>query len=670
MVIVPTILDSVERARELVEHLEVQALGNIDRNLHFALLGDVRDAETETLPRDAEILAAARAGIDALNEKHGDGSGDRFFLFHRARQWNAQENLWMGWERKRGKIEEFNRLLRGATDTSFVADAGDIGILPHVRYCITLDSDTRLPRDTARELIGVITHPLNRASIDPRIGRVTDGYGILQPRVSVTYTSAAGSLFARLYAGHTGVDPYTSAVSDTYQDLFGEGIFTGKGLYDVDAFTESLKDSVPENALLSHDLFEGLHARVALVSDIELVDEYPSSVLAHARRQHRWIRGDWQILFWLFPFIPSGHGLTRNTLPLIGRWKILDNLRRSLVAPTLLTLLAAGWTVLPPPLAFWMIAVLVVVASQLLPLVGRLLVGPGKAQSFSVFWRNLREDSATALGQVALGLIFLANNAWETVHAIVLTLVRLVFTRRRLLEWETAAATAERSLGLTGGKGARRFAVAMIASPIAAVLVLLLIVATRPTALLSAAPFLLAWMLSPAVAYWLSLPVGPRQRPLGDTERAFLRRTARKTWRYFEAFVTADEGWLPPDNYQEGGGVPPQLARRTSPTNIGMGLLSTLAAHDLGYLSTAALIEHLERTMTTLEGLERLRRTLSELVRHRHTGGDAPPLHIDGGQRQPGCRVDHPVASAGRPHRAPSDGGAASGWPGRHRGDS
>jgi cyclic beta-1,2-glucan synthetase len=605
MVIVPTILDSVEGARALVEHLEVQALGNIDRNLHFALLGDVRDAKTETLPRDAEILAAARAGIDVLNQRHADGTGDRFFLFHRTRQWNAQENLWMGWERKRGKIEEFNRLLRGATDTSFVADAGDIGILPDVRYCITLDSDTRLPRDTARELVGIITHPLNRPSIDPRIGRVTDGYGILQPRVSVTYTSAAGSLFARLYAGHTGVDPYTTAVSDTYQDLFGEGIFTGKGLYDVDAFTASLKDSVPENALLSHDLFEGLHARVALVSDVELVDEYPSSVLAHARRQHRWIRGDWQILLWLFPFIPSGHGLTRNSLPLIGRWKILDNLRRSLVAPTLLTLIAAGWTVLPAPLAFWVISVLVVLASQLLPLVTRLLVGPGRAQSFSVFWRNLRDDSATALGQVALGVIFLANNAWETVHAIVLTLVRLAFTRRRLLEWETAAATAERSLGLTGGKGARRFATAMIASPITAVLVLLLILVTRPAALVSAAPFLLAWMLSPAVAYWLSLPVSPRQRPLGDVERAFLRSAARRTWRYFETFITAEEGWLPPDNYQEGGAVPPQLARRTSPTNIGMSLLSMLAAHDLGYLSTSALLAHVERTMTTLEGLER-----------------------------------------------------------------
>ena len=224
----------------------------------------------------------------------------------------------MGWERKRGKIEEFNRLLRGATDTSFAVPVGDLSILPQIKYCITLDSDTRLPRGVARELIGIITHPLNRPTFDPEVGRVTEGYGILQPRISVTFMSAAGSLFARLYSGHTGVDPYTTAVSDTYQDLFGEGIFTGKGLYDVDAFTAALEDSVPENALLSHDLFEGLHARVALVSDVELVDDYPSSVLTHARRQHRWVRGDWQILFWLFPFVPSRRGLKRNTLPVIG----------------------------------------------------------------------------------------------------------------------------------------------------------------------------------------------------------------------------------------------------------------------------------------------------------------------------------------------------------------
>ena len=422
MVIVPTLLDSVERVGELIAHLEVQALGNIDPHIHFAILSDFLDAPTETLPHDAEILEAARAGIAALNAKHADGGTDRFFLFHRLRQWNEREGLWMGWERKRGKIEEFNRLLRGATDTSFaVCGRRSDACCREIKYCITLDSDTRLPRGVARELIGIITHPLNRATFNPRVGRVTEGYGILQPRISVTFMSAAGSLFARLYSGHTGVDPYTTAVSDTYQDLFGEGIFTGKGLYDVDAFTAALEGSVPENALLSHDLFEGLHARVALVSDVELVDEYPSSVLSHARRQHRWIRGDWQILFWLFPFVPSRRGLKRNTLPIIGRWKILDNLRRSLVAPTLLALLVAGWTVLPGPRWFWTMTVMGVAASQLLPVLARLLVGPGRAQSIPVFLRNLRHDAATALAQILLSLTFLAFHAFDTAHAIGVT---------------------------------------------------------------------------------------------------------------------------------------------------------------------------------------------------------------------------------------------------------
>jgi cyclic beta-1,2-glucan synthetase len=600
MVIVPTIFDSVERVHDLVAHLEVQALGNLDPSIHFALLSDFGDAATETRPRDAEILEAARGGIEALNAKHAEDGVTRFFLFHRTRQWNPREGIWMGWERKRGKIEEFNRLLRGATGTSFTMHVGDAAVLPDVRYCITLDSDTRLPRDTARTLIGIISHPLNRAMVDPKVGRVTDGYGILQPRVSVTFTSAAGSLFARLYSGHTGVDPYTTAVSDTYQDLFGEGIFTGKGLYDVDAFMASMEDTVPENSLLSHDLFEGLHARVALVSDVEIVDEYPSSVLTHARRQHRWIRGDWQILFWLFPFVPSRHGVKRNTLPLIGRWKILDNLRRSLIAPTVLTVLIAGWTVLPGSPWFWNTAALLVLASQLLPILGRLLTGPGKAQSFPVFWRNLTTDLATTLAQAALSLTFLAYHAWATLHAIGVTLIRLGITRRRLLEWETAAAAARATRSIGPLYVVRR----MIASPIVAGLAAAAIAASNRQAWPAALPVLVLWIIAPVVAYRLSVPVGPRVRPLTDEDRIVLRRTARKTWRYFETFVNADDAWLPPDNYQEAGD-PPRLARRTSPTNIGMALLSTLAAHDLGYVTTATLVQRLDRTLTTLEGLER-----------------------------------------------------------------
>ena len=606
MVIVPTLLDSVERVEELIAHLEVQALGNVDPRIHFALLSDFPDAAAETQPQDADILEAARAGIAELNRKHAGDDGGRFFLFHRLRQWNPREGLWMGWERKRGKIEEFNRLLRGATDTSFTVAIGDLSILPDVKYCITLDSDTRLPRGVACELIGIIAHPLNRATFDPRAGRVTEGYGILQPRISVTFMSAAGSLFARLYAGHTGVDPYSTAVSDTYQDLFAEGIFTGKGLYDVDAFVAALEDSVPENALLSHDLFEGLHARVGLVSDVELVDDYPSSVLSHARRQHRWVRGDWQILFWLFPFVPSQRGLKRNPLTAIGRWKILDNLRRSLVAPALLALLLAGWLVLPGQRGVWTAIVVSAAASQLLPVLARLLIGPARSQSLPVFLTNLRDDASTTLAQILLSLTLLAFHALDALHAIVLTLVRLVVTKRRLLEWETAASTAARAAGLVGSRGLRRFVGEMIASPLVAAAATIAMLIWRRDALPVAAPFLLLWVSAPALAYALSRPVGPRVRPLRPDERARLRGAARTTWRYFDTFVTDADGWLPPDNFQEGEGAEPgRVARRTSPTNIGMGLLSTVAAHDLGYLPTDRMIDRLAAALRTVESLER-----------------------------------------------------------------
>ncbi len=604
MVIVPTILDREEQVAEFLEHLEVQAAGNVDEHLHFAVLSDFRDAATETLPRDAAILDAARAGINALNHKYGDGHADRFFLFHRLRQWNAGEGRWMGWERKRGKIEEFNRLLRGATDTSFAVLVGDLSILPDVKYCITLDSDTRLPRDAARELVGIITHPLNRAVFDPVAGRVTEGYGILQPRVSVTYASAAGSLFARLYAGHTGVDPYTTAVSDIYQDLFSEGIFTGKGLYDVDAFTAALEDLIPENALLSHDLFEGLHARAALVSDVELVDDYPSSVVTHARRQHRWVRGDWQILAWLFPFVPSRRGLRRNTLPLIARWKILDNLRRSLIAPSLLTLAVAGWTVLPGAYWFWTGVVVSVLAAQLLPIFARLLIGPSRSQSIPVFLRDLLRDMLTSVAQILLGVTVLVYHAFDALHAIGVTLTRVIVTGRRLLEWETAAAVATRAAGLNRRQALVRFATEMKASPIVASLIALVLTLYRPRALLAAAPFLVLWFLAPIAAYWVSVPIGARVRSLSERELRMFRRAARATWRYFETFVTEADGWLPPDNFQEDGDVT-ILARRTSPTNIGMSLLSTLAAHDLGYVTTDVMTVRLDRTLTVLEGLER-----------------------------------------------------------------
>ncbi len=602
MVIVPTLLTSVEGAQRLVGQLHVHALGNMDPHVHFALLTDFPDAAQQVLDGEEAVLAAAIAGIDALNARYSPDTEDRFFLFHRARQWNASEGVWMGWERKRGKISEFNRLLRGATDTGFTVQVGDTSILRSVRYCLTLDSDTRLPRDTACQLIGVIEHPLNRPQFDPRSQRVVAGYGILQPRVSVTMASAAGSLFARTYSGHTGVDPYSTAVSDTYQDLFAEGSFVGKGLYDVDAFTASLAGRVGENAMLSHDLFEGLFARCALVSDVELVDDFPASVLAHARRQHRWVRGDWQILMAMLPVVATANGLARNPLPLISRWKILDNLRRSVLAPTLLILLLLAWTCLPGSALAWTLAVLAVIGFPLLPPMLHLLGGPRPQQPWRVFLADVWAELKTAGAHAQLQTTLLAYHAGEMVHAIALTLARMAITQRRLLEWETAAATAARSAGLLARRGPALFFLEMWTGPTVALAGFVAVLSTRHATLPLAAPFLLAWLLSPLVAWWLSRTVVPPRLVLDARDAAQLRVVARRTWHYFENFVTAEDHWLPPDNAQAAPTL--QIAHRTSPTNIGMSLLSTLAAHDFGYLTTAQLVTQVDRTLQTMGLLE------------------------------------------------------------------
>ncbi len=350
MIVVPTLLTSEEGSAALIEKLEVHYLANQDPQFYFALLTDFADAPTEAMANDEALLAFTLGGIEKLNRRYADTNDatSRFFLFHRRRQWNEAEGKWIAWERKRGKLEEFNRLLRGARDTSFVVADADAGLCASIRYVITLDSDTQLPRDTARKLVATIRHPLNCAQLDPSTRHVVRGYGILQPRVSVTLESSARSRFARIFSGNTGIDPYSTAASDVYQDLFAEGSFIGKGLYDVDAFQAALDARVPDNSLLSHDLFEGLYARAALVSDIELLDDYPAHYDTYAKRQHRWTRGDWQIARWLLPRVPNNKGeRVNNTLPLIARWKIFDNLRRSLVAPALLIWLIGAWTFLP-----------------------------------------------------------------------------------------------------------------------------------------------------------------------------------------------------------------------------------------------------------------------------------------------------------------------------------
>jgi cyclic beta-1,2-glucan synthetase len=595
-VVVPTIFLREEQVQELVERLEVHYLANQDERVYFALLGDFPDADSEETFNDSHLLSIAQSGIDALNRRHGN---QRFHLFHRRRLWNAGENKWMGWERKRGKLEEFNRLLRGASDTSFVVRTATDALLQSIRYVITLDSDTQLPRDVARKLIGAAIHPLTRARLDAT-NRVVSGYGILQPRVSISLASASRSKFVQVFSGYTGIDPYTTAVSDVYQDFFGEGNFTGKGLYDVDAFQRSLDNRVPPNALLSHDLFESLFARAALTTDIELLDDYPASYEAYAKRAHRWARGDWQIMRWLFPTVPDGEGRkVRNVLPLMARWKILDNLRRSLVAPALFIWLVASCALFPGSTLLWCLFVFLVIAFPVyLHVATGLLIHPRGIPWTSHFW-SLWGDFRTNTAQIALSFVFLPHQAWLMCDAIIRALYRQLVSHKSRLEW-VSAAEAER----IARNDLSAFVRFMLPASVLTLAALGLTVAWKPSALPVMGPLFVIWILSPLIAYWVSKARTPERKLLSAEDQMFARLIARRTWRFFETFVGVEDNWLPPDNFQED--PTPVVAHRTSPTNIGLLLLATSSARDLGYVGALELVERQELTFATLAKLGRL----------------------------------------------------------------
>jgi cyclic beta-1,2-glucan synthetase len=596
-VVVPTIFFSEQQVNGLVERLEIHFLANQDPRIHFALLGDFRDAQSEEAPNDSLLLSVAQSGIDTLNQRHGEG---RFHLFHRKRLWNKGENKWMGWERKRGKLEEFNRLLRGARDTSFIVQTADDALMKSIRYVITLDSDTQLPRDTARKLVGAAEHPLNRPRFDETTNRVVHGYGILQPRVSISLSSASRSKFVQIFSGYTGIDPYTTAVSDVYQDLFGEGNFTGKGLYEVDAFQRALNDRVPENALLSHDLFESLFARAALMTDVEVLDEYPASYEGFAKRLHRWTRGDWQIIRWLFRRVPNVSGQkVHNPLPLIARWKILDNLRRSLVAPTLFVWFVIACTIFPGSALLWAAFILIVIAFPVYLHVTTGLLTHPKGIPWSSHFTSVLGELRTNTAQIALSFVFLPYQAYLMTDAIVRTLYRQLVSRKKLLEW-VSAAEAERSVRYDLAS----FISWMWPAEILALIAVGLSIWLKPSALPFMGVLAAIWILSPFVAVWASKPRQLMRPVLDADETQFARLIARRTWRFFETFVGTEDNWLPPDNFQEDPA--PVIAHRTSPTNIGLLLLANASAHELGYVSTLELVERQELTFTTMSKLGRM----------------------------------------------------------------
>ncbi len=604
LVVVPALISSARDVEDLTEALEVRFLANRVANLHFGLLTDFRDAHEETLPEDEAVLQLARKRIEELNEKYGGAASDTFFLFHRPRCWNPRERLWMGYERKRGKLAALNSLLRGGSageaGNQFSLVVGETAVLSSVKYVITLDTDTQLPRDAAWQFIGAMAHPLNRPRFDEDQQRVTEGYGILQPRVAVSLPGANRSRYARLWGSEPGIDPYTRAVSDVYQDLFGEGSFIGKGIYDVDAFERSLSARFPENRILSHDLLEGCYARAGLLSDVQLYEEYPSSYSADVSRRHRWTRGDWQIARWLLPRVPGfGGSRQRNPLSGLSRWKIFDNLRRSLTPAAMLLLLLLGWAVLSPAW-FWTLSVIAIILIP--PLLGGILHLFQKpeeillSQHLSSWVRSTERHFA----QAVFTLVCLPYEAWFSLDAVVRTAGRMLFTRRRLLEWNPSSDAEGR-----GRSDLFAFCRSMWTGPAIANLAVIYLALARPASLAVAGPLLGLWFASPAIAWWISLPLAGRRARLTADEIILLRNLSRKTWAFFETFVGPDDHWLPPDNFQEH--PTGAIAHRTSPTNMGLALLANLSAYDFGFISAGQLIERTAHALQTMKSLERHR---------------------------------------------------------------
>jgi len=600
LVVVPTILPDGQTIDRLLEGLEVRYLANREENFYFALLSDFPDADLENMPGDPELLERASVGIQALNEKYADGGPGVFYFFHRPRLWNDLEKVWMGQERKRGKLGDLNLLLRTGNPDRFSLAIGVLSALAKIKYVITLDTDTQLLRDSARHLVETMAHPLNRPKYDPRQKVVVEGYGLLQPRVEITLPSYSQSRFAGLFGGEPGIDPYTRAVSDLYQDLFGEGSFIGKGIYDVQTFDELLTGQFPNDRILSHDLLEGCYVRSALVSDVQMTEDYPSNYLADTQRRHRWIRGDWQIASWMLPWVPGPANHRQwNPISLLSRWKIFDNLRRSLVAPSLLFLLFFGWIVGPSPVFWTWVVLAILFLSPVLNLVLELFQR-SKEVPWNLHVRTTVLSLGRQIGQNLFALTLLPFEAYRSVDAIVRTWIRIHLTHRNLLEWQTFHETNCKLRSSLGN-----FLRSMWVAPAAGLLWAGYFWYRNPDVLIITGPICGLWCFSFLIAWWISLPPGPEKMVLSKHQTRFLRKLARTTWRYFETFMGPEDHWLIPDNFQEKPN--PVIAHRTSPTNIGLGLLSHLAAYDFGYLSAGALLDRTQKTMQTLTRLEKYR---------------------------------------------------------------
>jgi cellobiose phosphorylase len=585
LVVVPMMLTSLEVVNREVERLEVRYLANREDNLFYGLFPDFTDASEPTTATDDLLLNAAVEGIQKLNARY---PGGRFVLFHRRREWSESERLWIGRERKRGKLEDLNTLLAGQGQEEILV-AGSLP-LP-IRYVITLDADTQLPVTAARRMIETIAHPLNRVEIDPVMRTRKRGFSIIQPRVSIALPGATATRFTRVFADTSGTDPYCRSVSDAQQDLFGEAIFHGKAIYDVQGFRTTVGDRFPAETLLSHDLIEGAHVGVALASDIELFENLPLTYASYCQRQHRWIRGDWQIAPWILRRVPAPDGKTEpNPLTLVNRWRILDNLRRTLVPVASLLLLLFGWLISAAPGAWSLVVGLAIVIPGFAPLLERLA---RHIQGSIRGWQGAADELIRAVVLIA----FLPHQAWISMDAIARVVYRRYVSRHHLLQWQTAE-----SAGAQTDQHTRVIFRQLLI--VAGLSLVLTIVVCMEHELGPTSVFLALWIASPSLMRWLGRPVPLLKRArISVEDKHFLRRLARRTWRFFDDLVSVESHWLPPDNSQLALRV--EVAQRTSPTNIGLWLTSALAAVDFGYLTVTDFLNRCTQTMGTLDRLER-----------------------------------------------------------------
>jgi len=597
LVVVPTIIANLPQADSLVDDLEVRFLANRDSHLVFGLLTDFKDAPEEVLPEDNTLVVHVTKRIEELNERYGRKNNDTFFLFHRPRKYNKTENQWIGYERKRGKLSELNQLLRGRNKENFSVIVGDERIYKSVKYVITLDSDTQLPRDAAWKLVGLISHPLNKARYSDTKQRVVEGYAIIQPRIAISLHGATRSRYTRMNENDTGIDPYTRVTSDVYQDVFSEGSFIGKGIYEIDAFEEALNNRFPENRILSHDLLEGAYARCAFASDVQFYEEYPSKYSVDINRRHRWIRGDWQIANWFLPFVPNAEKkYDKNPISALSKWKIFDNLRRSLVPIVQVTLYILGWTVLSSSW-FWTISITIMIMMPSVLMSFWSATRKPKEIDFTQHLNNAIGATNKNIVQALFTLACLPYEAFVSLDAIGRTLWRIYISGKHLLEWNPTGFVQHQKENLLGSY------LKMWTSPVLAISILIHLILISSPALLWATPFLLCWIFTPAMVWWVSREIHPYRALLSAEQKNYLRELSRKTWSFFENLVGPDDNWLPPDNLQQ---YPiPVVAHRTSPTNIGLALLANLSAYDFGYSTTGQLIMRTSNTLASMEKLDR-----------------------------------------------------------------